>query len=162
MDPACCSRSVVYKRTFDISVQLLVGMQVLQSQQQLADNNGNVVLADQAGLHEVGAAATGAKLHDDPELGALGVGAIVLGDVGALQLGEDGDFLDNVLNLVLGVFNVNDFDGDGLAGALVDAVCVAALAWFLAKHRSKRCRGREPYPLYTLPKLPPPMQYSFE
>lgn len=73
-----------------------------------------------AGLHEVGAAPTGAKLHDDPQLGALGVGAIVLCDVGRLQFGQDGDFLDNVLDLILGALYVYNLDGDGLATLLLD------------------------------------------
>jgi hypothetical protein len=103
-------------------MQLLVRVEILQAKQQLANHNGNVVLPDQARLHEVGTAPARAELHDNPQLGALGVGAIVFGDVGRLQLREDGNLLDDVLDLVLGALNVNDLDGDRLAGALVHTV----------------------------------------
>lgn len=115
------SRSVpVYKHTFDVPVQLLVRVQVVQPEQQLLQYDGDIVLADEARLHQVGAAAAGAELHDDPELGTLGVGAVVLGHKGRLQLGQDGDLLDDVLDLILGALDVDNLDGDGLAGALVD------------------------------------------
>lgn len=97
-------------------------MEVVEAKQELADNNGNVVLGDKAGLHQVGAAAARAKLHDDPELGPLGKGPKVLGDVGRLQLGQDGNFLDDVLDLILCTLNVDNLDGDSLASTLVDTV----------------------------------------
>jgi hypothetical protein len=46
---------------------------------------------------------------------------MVFRDVGGVEFGEDGDFLDDVFDFVVGVFDVDDFDGDGLAGAFVDA-----------------------------------------
>jgi hypothetical protein len=101
-------------------VQLLVVVEVFQAEEQLPHNNGNIILANVAGLHEVGTASTRAELHDDPQFGALGVGAIVLCDVGRLQLGQDGNLLDNILHLVFGIFYVNDLDGNGLAAFLVD------------------------------------------
>ncbi len=93
-------------------MQLLVRVQVLQPKQQLAHDNGDVVLPDQARLHQVGAAPARTELHDNPQLGTLGVGAIVFGDVGRLQLRQNGDLLDDVLDLVLGALDVDDLDGD--------------------------------------------------
>jgi hypothetical protein len=38
-----------------------------------------------------------------------------------LQLGQNGDFLDDVFDFVFGALDVDDFDGDGLAGASLDS-----------------------------------------
>ncbi len=113
--------------TLDVSMQLLVRVQVLQTKKQFADNDGNVVFSDQAWFHEVCAAATRAKLHDDPQLGALGVRAIVFCDVGRLQLRQDGNLLDDVLDLILGALDIDDLDSNGLTGALVHAVTILVI-----------------------------------
>jgi hypothetical protein len=56
--------------------------------------------------------------------------------------------LDDILNLVFGIFDIDDFDGDGLSCPTVDTG--ATLASELEKERWLSC------PLYTFPKLPPP------
>ena len=102
-------------------MQLLIRVQVIQAQKQLLQYDSNIVLPDQARLHQVGAAPAGAELHDDPQLGALGIGSVILGHVGRLQLRKDGDLLDDILDLILGALDVDDLDGHGLARPLVDA-----------------------------------------
>jgi hypothetical protein len=37
---------------------------------------------------------------------------MVLGDIGGLQFRQDRNLLDDVVDLVLGIFDVDDFDGD--------------------------------------------------
>jgi hypothetical protein len=106
--------------TLDVAVQLLVRMQVVQAQKQLANDDGDVVLANEARFHEVRAATARAKLHNNPQLRTLGVRAIVLCNIGGLQLRQDGNLLDNVLDLVLGALDVDNLDGNRLAGSLVD------------------------------------------
>lgn len=107
---------------FDVSVQLVVVVQIFQTHEQLANDDDDVFLGDAAWPHEVAAAATRAVLHDDPQIRALEVGAIVLCRVGRVETGEDGDFLDDVVDFVFGVLDIDDFDGDGLAGAFVDTI----------------------------------------
>lgn len=51
----------------------------------------------------------------------LEVGSIIFGDVGAVTLGQDHNLLLDVLDLILGFFEVNDLDGDDLLGSIVDA-----------------------------------------
>ena len=107
--------------TFDVTVQLLVAVQIVKAHQKFTDDDSNIIFTDQPWLHEISTAAARAKLHDDPQLGALGKRAIVLCDIWRLELREDGDLLDDILDLVLGALNVNDLDGDSFASALVDA-----------------------------------------
>lgn len=47
---------------------------------------------------------------------------MVLGDMGGIELGENLDFLLNVLNLILCAFEINDLNSDRLLGTLVVAV----------------------------------------
>lgn len=46
---------------------------------------------------------------------------MVFRDVRRVEFGQDGDLLDDVFDFVVCAFDVDDLDGDGLAGALVDA-----------------------------------------
>ena len=64
---------------------------------------------------------SGEVLHNDPELGALQVRAVILGDEGRVALGQHHDLLLDVLNIVLGVLQVDNLDGHDLVGAGVDA-----------------------------------------
>ena len=34
---------------------------------------------------------------------------MVLGDIGRLELGQDGNLLDNIVDIILGILDVNDF-----------------------------------------------------
>jgi hypothetical protein len=96
-------------------------MQVLQPHQQLLYNDCNIVLGNVSRLHQVGTAPAAAKLHDNPQVRALEIGAKVLGDVGRVEFGQDADFLNDVVDFVLCVFDVDDLDRNGRAGTLVDA-----------------------------------------
>lgn len=44
-----------------------------------------------------------------------------LGDVGAVELTQDGDLLLNIVDLILGIFQIDDLDGYGLSRPLVEA-----------------------------------------
>lgn len=107
--------------TLDVPVQLVVLVQIGQAQQQLFQHNGNLDLGQGARLHEIRTAPAAAKLHDDPQIGAVQVGAVVLCDVGRVHVGQDHDLAHDVLDLVLCVLDVDDFDGDGAAGAATQA-----------------------------------------
>lgn len=52
----------------------------------------------------------------------LQVGAEVAGDVRTITLAEHSDLLLDVLDLILCLFQVNDFDGHHLLGVVVDAL----------------------------------------
>ena len=52
----------------------------------------------------------------------LKVGAVVLGDKGRVALREHHDLLLNVLDLILGLLEVDDLDGDHVLGPVVDAL----------------------------------------
>lgn len=51
----------------------------------------------------------------------LQIGAVVLGDEGAVALAQHRDLLLDVLDLVLRLLQVDDLDGHHLLGAIVDA-----------------------------------------
>ena len=135
MQLSICQKSRTFKQddtgslTFDITVQLLVGVQIVKAQQQLPHDDGDIILADHAGLHEIGAAPAGAELHDDPKLGALGIGTIVLRDIWGLEFRQDGDFLDDILDLILSAFDVDDLDCYSVPSAFVDPAERKQSAW---------------------------------
>ena len=80
---------------------------------------------------------------------------MILCYIGRMQFGQDSYFLNNVFDFVFGVFDIDYFDCYCLAGTLVDPgtyeLANADLCcWmFFITH-----------PLYTFPKLPPPMSYQ--
>lgn len=51
----------------------------------------------------------------------LEIGSIVLGDVGTVTLAQHGDLLLDVLYLVLGLFQINDFYGHHFLSPIVNA-----------------------------------------
>jgi len=108
-------------RSLDVSVEFVVAVQVLQAHQQLTQYDHNVFLRNETRLHQIGAAATRAKLHYDPEIGALEVRTVILCDVGRVELGEDGDLLDDVVDFVFGVFDIDYLNRYRLARPFVDA-----------------------------------------
>lgn len=59
--------------TFDVSVQLLVTVEIVQPAQKLPQNNSNVLLVDHTRSQETVATTTSAELHDDPQVGPLQV-----------------------------------------------------------------------------------------
>lgn len=110
------------KRTFDVSVQLLVIVQVIQTTEQFPKDNHNVVFRNRPGSHQVRTATTRAKLHDDPQVRALQKRAIVSCHVRGVELGQDCNFLDNVLDFIFGIFNIDDFDSNSLPRAIIDTI----------------------------------------
>ena len=65
-------------------------------------------------LHQVQRRAPTQILHDDPELGPLEIRTEVLGDVGRITLAEHHDLLLDVFDLILGLFQINNFDSNNL------------------------------------------------
>jgi hypothetical protein len=57
-----------YNLTLDISVELVVVMQVFQTHEQLADDDDNVFFRNAAWSHKVAAAAARTVLHNDPQI----------------------------------------------------------------------------------------------
>lgn len=47
---------------------------------------------------------------------------MVFGNIGRFQLGQDGNFLDDVVNIILGIFDVNNLDGDSFSSAPVNTI----------------------------------------
>ena len=79
-------------------------------------------LLEMAGLHQIERRSAAQILHDNPQLGALQVGAEVLGDIGRVALREHHDLLLNVLNLIFGLLQIDYLDGYHLLAAIVDAL----------------------------------------
>ena len=71
-------------------------------------------LVQTSSLHQVQRGAATQILHDDPELGSLKIGPEVLGDVGRVALAEHHDLLLDVFDLILGLFQINNFDSNNL------------------------------------------------
>jgi hypothetical protein len=95
-------------------------MQVVQAHEQFPQDDGDVLLRYQARTHQVRTAATRTKLHNDPQIGPLEERPMVLGDEGGIEFGQDGDLLNDVFDLVFGIFDVDDLDRDRLARTLID------------------------------------------
>jgi hypothetical protein len=75
---------------------------------------------------------------------------MILCNIRRVQLGEDRNFLYDILDFVFRVLDIDDFDCYGLASSFVHAVNEESAPRF------KTVIGAKPCPLYTLPKLPPP------
>ena len=103
-------------------MQLIIHMQILQSHQQLSQDNTNVLLAQRSWLHEIRTTASSTEFHDDPEVRAAKVGAIVFGDMVGVKFGEDGDLLDNIVDFIFGALDVDHLDSDSAAVALIYAI----------------------------------------
>lgn len=100
-------------------------MQVFQSHEKLSYYDRDVFFGDQARLQEIRTTTPGTKLHDDPKIGTLQKGAMVFRYVGRMEFGQDGYFLDNVLDFVLRILNVDDLDRYRLSRSLVDPMATS-------------------------------------
>lgn len=49
--------------------------------------------------------------------------------VGRMKFGQDGDFLDDILNFVFSVLNIDDLDRYGLSRSPVDPVATSERPW---------------------------------
>jgi hypothetical protein len=58
------------------------------------------------------AATTRAELHDNPQVGSLQIRTVVLGDIGRFQFGQDRDLFDDIIDFILGILDINDFDSN--------------------------------------------------
>lgn len=107
------------KHTFDISVQFLVGMEIIQTAEKLPQNDGDVFFMDHTWPQQTMATAARTEFHDDPQVGSLQVRAMIFGDIGGFQLGQYGDFPDDIIDIILRIFNIDDLDGHGFTGASI-------------------------------------------
>lgn len=105
----------LHGRTLYVSVQLMVVVEIGEAHEQLLENDGDFGLCYGARLHQVCTAAARAEFHDDPQVGASQIGAIVLCDVGRVHARENHNLAHYVVDLVFGIFHVNDLDGDRVA-----------------------------------------------
>lgn len=101
-------------------MQLVVVVQVLQTHEQFAHDDGDVIFCNVTWSHKITTAAARTILHDDPQIGSLKVGAIVFRNIGRVEPRQDGYLLYNVVDFVFGVLYIDDFDGHGLTSALID------------------------------------------
>lgn len=47
---------------------------------------------------------------------------MIFGDIGRFQFGQDGNFLDDIVDIILGIFDVNNLDGDGFSSAPINTI----------------------------------------
>lgn len=59
--------------------------------------------------------------HSSQSVSHLQIGAVVLGDVWTVTLAENSDLLLDVLDLILGLLQVDGLDGDNALCAIIDA-----------------------------------------
>ena len=113
-------------------------------------------LVQTSSLHQVQRGAAAQILHDDPELGSLKIRPEVLGDVGRVTLAEHHDLLLDVFDLILGLFQVNNFDSNNLYWSLFYQFC------YLRRYISSwTCWVLLSIPLKTSPKDPFPIRSCF-
>jgi hypothetical protein len=115
----------------------VVVVEVCQAHQELLEYDCDLRLGQVAWLHEVCAAPARTKLHDDPQVRAGQVRAVVLSYVRRVQAGENHNLAHDVVHLVLGILHVDDLDSDRVAGppvkALVDLAEAATADAFLLR-----------------------------
>lgn len=90
----------------DVAVDHALAVQVVERQQELAADNGDVGLGEDTGLEQVEAGAAGEVLHDDPQLVALDERAIVARDILGITLGKVGNLLLDLGDVVVRVFKI--------------------------------------------------------
>ena len=88
-------------------------------------------------------------LHNDPQVRALEVRAVVFRDMGRIELGENLNLLLNIFDLVFRTLQIDDLNGHRFLGALVITGVDKRV------NRVVRCEMCT-YPLYTSPKEPFP------
>lgn len=47
---------------------------------------------------------------------------MVFGNIGRFQLGQDGNFLNDVVDIILGILDVNNLDGDSFSSAPINTI----------------------------------------
>ena len=104
----------------DVAVDLALRVQVLQPHEHLVHDRRDVRLRQRHVPHQVEHRAAADILHDDPEARARDVRAVVTRDVRRVALRHDGDLLLDVVDLVLGLLEVNDLDRDDALRCVLD------------------------------------------
>jgi hypothetical protein len=107
--------------TFYIAVQFLIAVQIIQPAKQLPHDYHDIVLRNWARAKKIAATTTRTEFHDNPQMRALEERAMILRDIWGVEFGQDGDFLDNIFDFVFGIFDVDDFDSNRVAGTFIDA-----------------------------------------
>lgn len=95
-------------------MKFVVIVKVHKSEQQLPHDDSNLSFDQRTRLEQISTAAARAKFHDDPQLSVMQKGAVVFGHMLGGHAREDLDLSDNVLDLIFGVLDVDDLDGNGL------------------------------------------------
>lgn len=131
-------------RTLNIAVQLAFVVKVLETAQQLAQNDGNENLLKRTGLHQIEARAARKVLHHNPDLRVFQVRAIVLGHEWRVDARQHGNLLLNVFNFIFGRLKINDLDGDGHVAHLFNAANGARTAMSATEHREARAASAAP------------------
>jgi hypothetical protein len=101
-------------------MQFVVIVQVHKPMEKLLDDDSNLCLSKRARLHEIGTAPSGTEFHDNPEIGAVKVRAIVLGDILRVHSRQDRNLGDYIVYLVFGILDIDDFDGHYIAGPTIN------------------------------------------
>ena len=106
----------------DVAVDLPLRMQVIEALERLAEDRRDLALVvDVSGIHDVENRAAIDVLHNEPQLGAVDVRTIVLGDVRRVALRHHSNLLLDVLDLVLGLLEVHHLHGDRVIRLTVHA-----------------------------------------
>jgi hypothetical protein len=128
-------------------------MQVLQTHQELPDDDRNILLRDQSRFHKIPAASARAIFHNNPQIGALEVGPMVLGDIRRIELGEDVDLLYDIVDLIFGILDIDYLDSYRLARSLIDALVDLAETSAAWTSRQPDLSGPSPGTLKEINKL---------
>lgn len=102
-------------------MELVVVVQILQTHEKFTYDDAYIILGYETRFQKVSAATARAILHDDPKIRSLEVRAIVFGNVRRVETRKNGNLLNNIIDLILGILNIDDLDGDGLTSTFINA-----------------------------------------
>mmetsp|Transcript_15857 Transcript_15857/g.50446 ORF Transcript_15857/g.50446 Transcript_15857/m.50446 type:complete len:306 (-) Transcript_15857:86-1003(-) len=105
----------------DVAMDLTLRVQIVQTAQHVIDDRLDVLLAHVPGVHHVQDGAAPHVLHHDPELCPRHVRAVVSGHIRRVALSHHRNLLHNVVNLILRLIQVDNFDRDDFLRRPVDA-----------------------------------------
>jgi hypothetical protein len=95
-------------------------MQIIQATKQLSHDYHDIVLRNWPRAKKIAATTPRTKFHDNPQMRALEKRAMILRNIWRVEFGQDGNFLDNIFDFVFSIFDINDLDGDRVAGTFID------------------------------------------
>jgi hypothetical protein len=109
-------------------------VQIAESDEDLSDYDRDVFLFEAAVLrrfHERENASALGEFHDNPDARSIEVAAKVLCYVGSIaELGQEGDLALDVADIVVGGVEVDDLEGDNVAGGDVPSLVYGAIRAF--------------------------------